>query len=232
VKKITLFCLALFLSTSAYGQLRALADIKAYNFPPPVTSIHKVVYEYKKGDLIDIKHGKCVDYCQTITPSGKPGWIFEFQTTTNSDIERAFTDYTKAGFEKWDDMYIRVWYSIRGDKYKLDRCALKLAHNIEFDADKDWPAFCNVFQNTRQVQERVIFINKIVTELHPTSKELSKIKSGKLWIGASAEVALASWGSPKDILVTTTSDKVNEQWIYGNNHYVYLTNGLVTGMQN
>ncbi|WP_105213757.1 hypothetical protein [Pseudoalteromonas sp. T1lg22] len=232
MKRIVLFLLILN-SQLANAETRAVTDIKAYNFPPPASSVHKVIYQYKKGESLKLKYGACVSsHCQVITPSGEVAWILEFQTTSNSDLEQAHQDYLKAGFEQWDEIYISVWYSVKDNKNKLDSCALKLAHEVKFDSSRDWPAFCNTFKNTNQVQERVEFIENTIANLHLTPNELEKVKSGKVWIGASDKAVLVSWGSPEDINSTITSHGRREQWVYGRGTYVYLTNGFVSAIQN
>jgi len=56
-------------------------------------------------------------------------------------------------------------------------------------------------------------------------------KSG-VQIGMTAnEVRASSWGAPKDINRTTTVNGVREQWVYSGG-YLYLTNGVVTAIQN
>ncbi|WP_432631014.1 hypothetical protein [Brotaphodocola sp.] len=51
-------------------------------------------------------------------------------------------------------------------------------------------------------------------------------------IGMSAdEVRHTSWGSPETINKTTYSWGIQEQWVYPNNNYVYLENGIVTAIQ-
>lgn len=51
-------------------------------------------------------------------------------------------------------------------------------------------------------------------------------------IGMTAQqVRNSQWGSPKKINKTTTAFGVSEQWVYDNNRYVYLDDGIVTGIQ-
>lgn len=51
-------------------------------------------------------------------------------------------------------------------------------------------------------------------------------------IGMTEEELLDSaWGVPKDINKTTTAYGVHEQWCYSGYRYVYLDNGIVTGIQ-
>lgn len=53
----------------------------------------------------------------------------------------------------------------------------------------------------------------------------------EVWIGMTAEMALESWGRPKDISRTTNSFGVHEQWVYPDNKYLYFTDGILTSWQ-
>lgn len=46
-----------------------------------------------------------------------------------------------------------------------------------------------------------------------------------------AQVLGTAWGTPKKKNTTTTKNGVSEQWVYGDNRYVYLDNGIVTAIQ-
>lgn len=41
-----------------------------------------------------------------------------------------------------------------------------------------------------------------------------------------------SWGAPDSINKTTTAHGSQEQWVYGDNNYLYFTNGKLTAIQN
>lgn len=45
------------------------------------------------------------------------------------------------------------------------------------------------------------------------------------------EVIQTTWGAPEKKNTTTTSGGTSEQWVYSNNRYVYLDNGIVTAIQ-
>jgi hypothetical protein len=53
----------------------------------------------------------------------------------------------------------------------------------------------------------------------------------KIGIGMTAEMVRRSWGNPERINTTITAAGTSEQWVYGLQNYVYLTNGRVTAMQ-
>lgn len=61
------------------------------------------------------------------------------------------------------------------------------------------------------------------------------IDSREVFIGMTAEQAEESWGKPKKINRTITTNSVSEQWVYdrGNfrNQYLYLTDGVVRSIQ-
>ena len=51
-------------------------------------------------------------------------------------------------------------------------------------------------------------------------------------IGWSKQMCIESWGEPSDINKTITSGSVHEQWVYGNNQYLYFDDGKLTAIQN
>ena len=52
------------------------------------------------------------------------------------------------------------------------------------------------------------------------------------YVGMTAEqVEDSTWGKPNDINKTTTQYGVNEQWVYSNDKYIYLEDGVVTAIQ-
>ena len=42
----------------------------------------------------------------------------------------------------------------------------------------------------------------------------------------------SSWGKPQSVSTTTTHLGTKSQWVYGNRHYLYFTNGVLTAIQN
>ena len=57
------------------------------------------------------------------------------------------------------------------------------------------------------------------------------VAEGKVQIGMTSEMCKYAWGEPDHINMTITGGKRTEQWVYGNS-YLYLTNGLLTAIQN
>ncbi|WP_226669006.1 hypothetical protein [Microbulbifer aggregans] len=218
---------------SAQADVRAVTQVNAYNFPPPESAVHKVLHTYKKGEKIDMKFGACnMLACPVVTPDGKEGWLYEFKTTDNPDLDEAVNDYQSAGFESWDEVYRSLWYKFKSEKNMIDACAIKLVYKVDFNRNTDWPAYCNSYENTRVLKSRVSELDEILKNVSPTQNDLEKMRSGKVWIGATSNQVLLSWGSPVDVNTSLTQSAKREQWVYGSGNYVYLTNGVVSGIQN
>ena len=63
------------------------------------------------------------------------------------------------------------------------------------------------------------------------AKTVALIQSGSVSIGMNAEQVRAAWGKPKSVNKTVTNGGSTEQWVYGDQQYVYLKNGAVTSIQ-
>ncbi|HEY8892608.1 MAG TPA: hypothetical protein VIM70_20425 [Clostridium sp.] len=58
------------------------------------------------------------------------------------------------------------------------------------------------------------------------------VQSSEPTIGMTSDEARASeWGNPNSINKTVTASGTDEQWVYDNNEYVYIKNGIVTAIQ-
>lgn len=62
------------------------------------------------------------------------------------------------------------------------------------------------------------------------------VLAGKIRLAMTAEMVREAWGRPTRINRTITAAGVREQWVYerlgGGSGYVYVENGIVTGIQN
>jgi hypothetical protein len=58
------------------------------------------------------------------------------------------------------------------------------------------------------------------------------IVASKVRVGMPEEAAILSWGHPRKVNRTTTDSNTREQWVYGDGHYLYFTNGKLTSIQN
>lgn len=80
------------------------------------------------------------------------------------------------------------------------------------------------------LQQEIIFKNKCIKKF---GKELGTIiAQKKVRIGMTAEMCEWSWGRPSEINKTTVTWGVHEQWIYGEDNYLYFENGILTTIQN
>jgi hypothetical protein len=57
------------------------------------------------------------------------------------------------------------------------------------------------------------------------------IMAGRVAIGMNAEMVRIGWGEPQSITRTVLASGTHEQWVYRSGTYVYLDNGLVSGIQ-
>lgn len=81
------------------------------------------------------------------------------------------------------------------------------------------------------------FIEKSISLSYPFPKTWSVnviklIHERKIKIGMNNAQAIASWGKPKSINRTVTAQGTTEQWVYDISSYLYLTNNIVTAIQN
>lgn len=58
-----------------------------------------------------------------------------------------------------------------------------------------------------------------------------KVFDGYIWLGMTKKMVKESWGIPNDINKTVGSWGVHEQWVYSNNKYIYIENGVLTSWQ-
>jgi len=167
-------------------------------------------------------------WCRVRTMSGD-GWVLRDQLTASEDSIAAARQFlADAGYDQWDVVDRSVWRTFISEPYRIDQCAVTIAHGGSFDPMRDWPAYCNTFRHTGPVVRRVSEIEAMIDHLAAADRE--RVLEGKVWIGASAEAVEAAWGRPRDINSTTTAAGRTEQWVYSGN-YVYLENGIVTAIQ-
>jgi len=62
------------------------------------------------------------------------------------------------------------------------------------------------------------------------NENLDKILQAKVTIGMTKEMCRLSWGKPKSINETITSENKTEQWVYADS-YLYFENGILTAIQ-
>ena len=74
---------------------------------------------------------------------------------------------------------------------------------------------------------------ELYVKAHPNLPEGIKaaVLAGQILIGMSTEAAQASWGAPGKINRTGTAKGVHEQWVYGDNTYLYFDNGTLRSWQ-
>jgi len=131
----------------------------------------------------------------------------------------------------WDSIAKAIWPTFRSTPHMIDNCALKIAHAVEIDRHSGWPAYCNNYEKTSVVVDRVTELRKMISSMDISPARLEDLAQGKIWVGATDKQAILSWGRPEDVNRTITANKVHEQWVYSGG-YIYIENGIVTAMQN
>jgi hypothetical protein len=77
------------------------------------------------------------------------------------------------------------------------------------------------------------FLESDPRETYQWSKQVwSAIENEKVFVGMTVEQARMSWGEPKAINRTTTARGSEEQWVYGDSNYLYVSDGKLTAVQN
>lgn len=124
-----------------------------------------------------------------------------------------------------------IWWSFQNNKSMIDKCALRLVDGRPFNRNNAWPGYCNNFENTKVVNDRVSELRKRIEGY--TKDERDHVSKGLIKIGMRAIVAESSWGYPDTINRTTTYGGTTEQWVYDSGpSYIYIKNGLVSAIQN
>ncbi|OPY59456.1 MAG: hypothetical protein A4E55_00226 [Pelotomaculum sp. PtaU1.Bin035] len=88
----------------------------------------------------------------------------------------------------------------------------------------------NNFRNDIEKQ-----LQSLQTRLAESKKKTESVssKTQGVRIGMTQqEVLNSSWGKPKSVNKTTTQYGIHEQWVYGNNNYLYFEDGILTTIQN
>lgn len=101
--------------------------------------------------------------------------------------------------------------------------------SITFDSD-DYEPFTKTFSSLSGITDNVYL--KLPKKLsHLSKKARSAISNQQVFLGMSTDEAIASWGRPSDINRTAGAWGVHEQWVYGDNTYIYFKNGKLTSWQ-
>jgi len=95
----------------------------------------------------------------------------------------------------------------------------------------DQPYFHIVLDDGRAAFADAILFSNLTTTLDPAvaAAECKKIGSPKLGMTA-AQVKASCWGPPKYVNAKTRKTGKYEQYVYGDNKFVYLRDGIVTSV--
>lgn len=171
-------------------------------------------------------------------------YLKDIPSSYNGDLHDQVLAYIK---DSNDQKYKIALDLIKGLKYQdaVSYCAnddsLKPFYNIasamislgndDFDMARYYAEKINNY-NGYAADEINSYANKILNETTPDKIKARKKSEGVRTGMTQQEVLDSSWGKPKSVNKTTTRYGVHEQWVYGNNNYLYFENGILTTIQN
>jgi|GEM_PF-2228765 len=85
--------------------------------------------------------------------------------------------------------------------------------------------------NNDELVERSDSFGPTIMKKISSSTDLPSLKSAPAIGMTKEEVKQSTWGHPDDINRTETKNGVREQWVYDYKGYIYLDDGIVTGIQ-
>jgi len=109
------------------------------------------------------------------------------------------------------------------DKYLMSKEQIEKISSIKDDETRD-----------QKIDAIHLMVTNNMVEKQKAEQEEQKkqLTDSNPQIGMTQQEVLASkWGKPKEINTTETKYGKSEQWVYGNNRYVYFDDGIVTSIQ-
>jgi hypothetical protein len=101
--------------------------------------------------------------------------------------------------------------------------------NITFESD-DYKDYTVTFRSVDNITKN--YYTKLPTKLAKLRKKaILAIAKHRIFIGMTSDEAIASWGLPTDVNRTAGKWGIHEQWIYGDNTYLYFENNKLTSWQ-
>lgn len=196
----------------------------------------------KKAKLRDARNS-LIDTEFWVVPNPKAITRLKFQEDTASYSKQAFvltdkTSFKVVGFEQgqYTTNYVQVEFP------DGKRAYLKEGHMFDYDYKKT-SLFADVASRGKKCYDFQECVLAESPEQLLAAENKSRAKSAaaaKAWkarggvaIGMTAsQVRASNWGKPQTINRSSGSYGTHEQWVYGDNNYVYLQNGVVTSIQN
>lgn len=173
---------------------------------------------------------------QWTTDNGEATWNFEFR----DDDSGQFIGYTE-GSNTAAINYSFIWsYSKENEEVTIKNIVTGEKQNgfklISISNDKIEAEFST--KEEKELRKSTFDYDGIVSEYgsyydENTNNTKQYFESGsEPQIGMDeTDVKLSSWGRPKKINKTTSKGGISEQWVYDNNKYIYLEDGIVTSIQ-
>ena len=207
-------------------------------------------YSELKGNLKCVELSLIGNKNQYMTPQlvfqNEAGETLSMRITNSPSLERYIDDaYDGAGYE--NDK--RLKYDSENDKKQFVSDDIKNTYSLYEGSISDL-VNTKVIQEKLRIQEEQRIAEEKQAELEKIRIEKeSKIRlsnltkkygkhiagliiKGYVETGMTKKMCIESWGEPDDINKTSSSYGVHEQWVYGNNSYLYFEDGILTTIQN
>ena len=182
-----------------------------------------------KGFLNVIKHLVYTGEIDTLKSNlvGKRIWLLSAMWLR--DTEEGYGAYQKDGFKYYPAVVSQIGLGSADAPIR-----------VVFKPDNQNEAYIDIYLSGINQRNQLygLHFDKVFSFKDPKTKypkisneNWSLIQSGKVKIGMNEEECKLSWGKPDTINSTTLEGLVSEQWVYGSS-FLYLTNGLLTSIQN
>lgn len=197
------------------GKIEKIVEDKISKYYKIVMSDCSVYYAHASGEIDYKIHGTC-----------NPIEIDKAKNLINKDIWVNANYQPKLLTEdKNNDIELSSYEKVK----VIDILLKQLAHMYSYS-----DFFLVVERNSGEIGY-LYFNPKSYYLTYPLKKSWSKkvlnaIENKEVFVGMSKEQAILSWGEPKDINRTVTSNGTSEQYIYGES-YLYFKNNKLTAIQ-
>ncbi len=220
----TEYCLAIkYYDEKQYSESAQLFE-KLVNYKDVKSKLNDIIYldaksKYTEGDFSgsQTQFQKIQEYKDSKTYLGNISRLIKLQGTWQIKDQ----DYWQIIFSGWklSDVF-----------YKSSGATQVNNFDYKFDKNQLTDGFAIYTINGNNLVVKNDQGNTIFTKYSDSSTAPSSSPDPQIGMTAE-EVRQSSWGSPEDINKTTTASTVHEQWVYSNNQYIYLDDGVVTAIQ-
>ena len=117
--------------------------------------------------------------------------------------------------------YAGYFYDAK-DRLRLDQFYTEAEYKVVLEKEKEI-----------QLQKEIDYEKRLSECVKLFGQQNGKlIADGTVKLGMTCKMCIYAWGEPDDKNITIGSFGTHEQWVYGDDSYLYFENGKLTGIQN